>query len=89
MAAAYLNPTHRDHKQGGCPIAALASEVSSSSAKGFRQSYSDGVLSTILDIAEIGDRADNPEKYDQSVALTGVMDRWLEPFEECRRQYKI
>ena len=72
MAAAYLNPTHRDHKQGGCPIAALASEVSSSSAKGFRQSYSDGVLSTILDIAEIGDRADNPEKYDQSVALLAL-----------------
>ena len=28
--------------------------------------------STILDIAEIGDRADNPEKYDQSVALLAL-----------------
>ena len=51
MAAAYLNPTHRDHKHGLCPIAALASEVSSSSAKLFRHSYSHGLLSTILDIA--------------------------------------
>ena len=30
------------------------------------------MLSTILDIAEIADRADNPEKYDQSVALLAL-----------------
>ena len=50
----------------------MAAEVSSSSEKGCRQAYSDGVLCTILDIAEIGDRADNSEKYDQSVALLAL-----------------
>lgn len=72
MASEYLRISHRDDKSSGCAIAALASEISQASDEDFRTQYSDAVLQTILEIAELKDPSDNPERYDQAIVFLAL-----------------
>jgi TetR/AcrR family transcriptional regulator, transcriptional repressor for nem operon len=52
LVRAYLSPEHRDHRETGCPSAALLDEISRCPDP-TKQAYTDGVLGFIDDFAAI------------------------------------
>ncbi|MFT4713026.1 MAG: TetR/AcrR family transcriptional repressor of nem operon [Candidatus Azotimanducaceae bacterium] len=67
MAESYLSKTHRDQKEFGCAIAALASEIGKANDS-FRLRYSDTIEQTINDIA-----LDDENCIDESILFLATM----------------
>ncbi|MFT4714829.1 MAG: TetR/AcrR family transcriptional repressor of nem operon [Candidatus Azotimanducaceae bacterium] len=67
MAESYLSETHRDQREFGCAIAALASEVSKAN-ESFKQRYSNTIEQTINDIA-----LDDENLIDEAILFLATM----------------